>query len=153
MLGEIQLLLLCLTCLICLTISLIGAFIVFVNNNFWGIIFLIWLGLSIVRAFHNRNIKKKYKRDNNKYEVKRNKDDGDIKNRNAIYLVCKKKNSEDKIVWHHIINMYTLTELGYAPPSREDDYCFSFTEKDKKNIIGENIIIHNITFDFRKIDK
>ncbi len=129
------------------------SFIGFVNENLLGIIFLIWAIITIKKVIHNHDIKKKYKRDNNKYEVKRNKDDGDKKNRNAIYLIRKEKNSKGEIVWHHIINMYTLVDLGYAPPSREDNYCFSLSEKGKSYILGENIIIHNVTFDFRKIDK
>lgn len=122
----------------------------FIQENILVIIFLIWAIISIKRTIHNCAIKKKYKRDNNKYEVKRNEKEGDEKERNTIYLVCKEKNNEDKFVYHHIINMYTLVNLGYTRPSKKDEDCFS--TKDKEYIMGENIIIYNITFDFRKID-
>lgn len=114
------------------------------------IIFLFWVGITIKRAFHNYFIKKKYGRDNNKYEVKRNKDEGVRNDRHTIYIVSKEKNNENKFEYHHIINTYTMVKLGYTRPSRNGEYCFSAKVGDYK--LGENIYIYNITFDFRKID-
>ena len=132
-------------------IEIFTSTIEFISKNIWGFIFLIWVVISIRRAIHNRTIKKKYKRNNNKYEVKRNIDEGDAKDRNTIYLVCKNENEEEKIEYHHIVNMYTLVRLGYTRPSKKDDDCFS-SSKDAKYKMGENIIVYNITFDFKNID-
>jgi hypothetical protein len=114
-----------------------------------AIIFLFWVVITLIRAFHNRTIKKKYGRDNNKYEAKRNEDEGDERERHSIFLVSKEKNSEGKLVYHHIINLYSLAKLGYTRPSRKND-CFS--AKNEDYVMEENIIFYNITFDFRKID-
>ena len=122
----------------------------FISKYALGIVFFIWLIISLIRAIHNNRTKRKYKRDNNKYEAKRNEDEGDEKDRHSIYLVSKEKNSKDKFVYHHIINLYSLAKLDYIRPSRKND-CFP--AKNEDYIMGEDIILYNITFDFRNIDK
>jgi hypothetical protein len=134
--------------ILCLVYCIID-FIEFVTKNVWGIIFLIWAFITVSRKFRNNKIQKKFRRENNKYDIKRNEGEGPEKERHSIFLLSKIKNNEGKIVYHHIINTYTMVKLGYARPSRYND-CFN--AKDKDYIMGENIIFYNITFDFRKID-
>lgn len=145
-------------CLIFLIFCLIDSFWEIVkiliknaNEYFWGIVFFIWSVISIKKFIHNCRIKKKYKRDNNKYKIKRNVLEGGAKERHTIYLVSKEKNSEGKFMYHHIVNMYTVVKLGYTRPSREgiED---NFSAEYENYKMGKNIIIYNITFDFKKID-
>ena len=57
-------------------------FITFVNENFFGIIFLIWAFVAIIRIIHNCILMIKYRAGDNKYEIKRDKNEGEdiIKN-------------------------------------------------------------------------
>ena len=117
-------------------------FITFVNENFFGIIFLIWAFVAIIRIIHNCILMIKYRAGDNKYEIKRDKNEGEDKERHSIYLVCKEKNSDGKFIYHHV-DTDTYQKLGYPRPSRVNDSdCFD--TKDENYVMGKNIIIYNI---------
>lgn len=130
------------------TMDVIIKIIEFAKNIFLVIFFTIWSFITIKRSIHNRRIKNKYKMKNNRYEIKRDKNEGGEKERHSIYLV--EKNSKDKKLYHHIMSSYTYGKLGYLRPSRKDEDCFDSSEENYTR--GEDIVFYNITFDYKNID-
>lgn len=128
-------------------IEKIKSFIVFINNNSLGIIFLIGLFISGKRICHNCTIKKEYNEKNNKYKIKRDENEGKKESeRHSIYLVCKEKNSDEKKVYHRIMNTYTYGKLGYLRPPRDKNL---FNSEDVNYIRGKDVVIYNVTFDYK----
>ncbi len=113
------------------------------------IIFIIGVIVIIYFCYcwrHNRNIKGKYKREilekDKKFKIMRCKEES----KNRIYIIDKKEKT-----YHHIVDPYTLNELGssFEDAPKEDKKCFS----KKQYKIGDRIKIYNLMVDIKqKID-
>lgn len=132
-------------------------FIHFISKNIPGIIFLltmiyIFFYRWLYKGYLNCRTKKLYKRekDNNdqKYLTQRCLEDGDEKYRDYIYLVEKEG---DRKRFYRIVDLYTLSQLGYPRPSRDNDKCFSINKEDSKYILSDEIKIYNILSDIKEI--
>ena len=139
----------------------IKAFIVFIDENSSGIIFLVFaIYLLLIyrwpyKLYCNNKILKEYKRENNgndkKYTAKFCEEDcifdskDKILNKNTgdnVYLVDEKN-------YRHIADGYTFRKLGYPSPNKCRKGCFSKKNKELK----EEIKIYNIISDINSILK
>ncbi|MFH1890327.1 MAG: hypothetical protein ABIJ91_02035 [Candidatus Kuenenbacteria bacterium] len=116
--------------------------IIFVDENFLGIIFCIFifyvLFYILFRLSLNHKIIKEYKRENNdndkKFTTKRCIEDGDKSRRHYVYLI-----DENNKTYQWIEDDYTIKKLGYGYATREYNGCFS----NKNYTIKERIKIYN----------
>lgn len=154
-------------------------FIVFIDENSSGIIFLVFaIYLLLIyrwpyKLYCNDKILEKYKRENNendeKYIVQRCYEDGFGCDKDGIIVKSKiekekDKNNENKhrdyfyLVekdknkkrFYRIVDTYTLNRLGYPRPSRRPEKCFKLTDE---YTIGKEIKIYNIVSDINSIMK
>ena len=121
----------------------------FINKNFLGIILIIIALYVVITCILNHRAKKLFKRErgsnNNKYITKRCLEDGHL---DYIYLI------ETKGVvrkFHRIVDLYSLSQLGYPRPSRKESECFSLNSESPKYVIDREIKIYNILADIREI--
>ena len=130
----------------------IKTFVVFIDKNLLGIIFLCLACYFIYCLIHNYLIKREYKRENNnndkRFETKRCKEDGDTEKRKNIYLIDKESTPK---TYQWIMDPYTFKELGYGNCSKEDKKCFS--KEDKNYVIKKRIKICNMIFNVKEILK
>lgn len=123
-------------------------FIEFVDENLFGIIFLIFIFyLSFIycwpwKLYRNYKTIKLYRRENNnndkKFTTKRCEEDGDEKGRNNVYLI-----NEDDKTYQLLADYNTLKKLGYGSASRKDK-LFSKNDYEIKSRIKINNIFSYI---------
>lgn len=173
MLEEIQTILSCSLFLILNSVNFmlesLKDLIKFLNQNIYGVVFLcltlyfLFIYRWPCKLYHNYKMIKCYKREksNNseKYITQRRFEDGGIFEnssekrgeeklrdyRDYIYLVNKKDKK-----YQRIVDLYTLGQLGYSRPSREDNKCFKISDG---YTLGDEIKIYNIISDIKDILK
>lgn len=128
-------------------------FIEFINKNISAIVFILVISylvfyVGLYKGCLNCKIKKLYKRELNnndqEYIAQRCLEDG---HRDYIYLIETKGSTRR---FHRIVDLYTLSQLGYPRPSRDNDKCFSINSEDPKYILSDEIKILNILSDIKE---
>ena len=119
--------------------------IILINKDILGFIFFFLLLYFLFTIIKNTITKCSYKRERNgndkKFSAKRCFEDG---THDYIYLVDEKNKK-----YYRIVNLYTLSSLGYPRPSREEA-CFKLSDG---YVLKNEIKIYNLFSDIKDIIK